>query len=134
LRADFPQALRALAASQAGLTVLLASLAPLTMVWNVSSSDHNAAILFNGLMFGVATGGGQLLLKRYYRPLLEQDARHRMLLRLWGVLYAFVGIQMGWILRPFVGDPSRPVRFFREDTWGNAYVILFGLIRDLLHR
>jgi hypothetical protein len=50
------------------------------------------------------------------------------MLRIWIVVYAFVGIQMGWILRPFIGDPHSPVQFFRDDTWGNAYVILAALI------
>lgn len=131
LRADFPQALRALLASQAGLTVLLASLAPFTLLWNVSASGHQATVLFNALLFGIATAGGQVLLRRYYRELLERDARHRILLRFWGILYAFVGIQMGWILRPFVGDPYKPVAFFREDTWGNAYVILSQLLKNV---
>jgi hypothetical protein len=44
-----------------------------------------------------------------------------VLLRGWLVIYAFVGIQMGWVLRPFVGVPGRPVTFFREGAWGNAY-------------
>jgi hypothetical protein len=132
LRTDFGQAIRALIASQAGLTVLLAALAPLTLVWNLSSTNQQATILFNAALFGVATFGGQVLLRRTYRPLIEQDARHKQMLRLWGLVYAFVGIQMGWILRPFVGDPARPVEFFREDTWGNAYVIIFTLIRHQL--
>lgn len=130
LRTEFGQALRALVASQAGLTVLLAALAPLTLVWNLGATDQKTTVLFNALLFGVAAFGGQVLLRRFYRPLIAQDARHRQMLRLWGIVYAFVGIQMGWILRPFVGDPGRPVEFFREDTWGNAYVILFTLIRQ----
>ena len=128
LREDFGEALRALAASQAGLTVVLVALAPLTLLWNVSSSDHIATILYNALMFGLATVGGQILLRRYYRPLLLRDVRHKVMLRVWGVVYAFVGIQMGWILRPFVGDPNRAIGFFREDTWGNAYIIVFNLV------
>ena len=45
---------------------------------------------------------------------------------LWGWLgvYAFVGIQMGWVLRPFIGQPGVPVTFFREGVWGNAYVVV----------
>jgi hypothetical protein len=134
LRSDLAHSLRALASSQAGLTVLLASLAPFTLLWNVSSPDHTAAILFNAGMFGAATLGGQALLRRHYGPLLQRDPRHRLLLRLWGMMYAFVGIQMGWILRPFVADPNRPVAFFREDTWGNAYVILAQMIHAKLFR
>ncbi len=39
----------------------------------------------------------------------------------WIVIYVFVGIQMGWVLRPFIGDPRTPVQFFREGSWSNAY-------------
>ena len=49
------------------------------------------------------------------------------MLRTWIVVYAFVGIQMGWFLRPFIGDPAIPVQFFRSESWGNAYVVLFKL-------
>ena len=46
---------------------------------------------------------------------------HRLLRRLWFVLYAFVGVQMAWTLRPFIGNPELPAQFFR-DSIGNAYV------------
>jgi len=54
--------------------------------------------------------------------------RHRILLRLWLVIYAFVGIQMGWLLRPFIGDPDIPITFFRPNAWGNAYVTVLQRI------
>ena len=55
LRRDFPQALRALIAAQAGLAIVLASLAPFTLLWYASSADYYAALRFNGLMFAVAS-------------------------------------------------------------------------------
>lgn len=134
LGADWPQALRALLSGQAGVTIALASLAPVTLLWNASTEGHNATVLWNALMFGTATLGGQILLRRYYRALLARDTRHRQMLRLWSVLYAFVGIQMGWILRPFIGDINKPVSFFRADTWGNAYVIVLEMIRHMVMR
>jgi hypothetical protein len=45
-----------------------------------------------------------------------------------------VGIQMGWLLRPFVGDPRSPTRFFREDTWGNAYVKVVEMVLEVVGR
>jgi len=36
-----------LVAGQAGMTILLAALAPFTLLWNVSFPPQNAAILFN---------------------------------------------------------------------------------------
>jgi len=134
LRNDFEQALRALVAGQAGMTIGLAALAPIVLFWNVSVSDNQGTVLFNGLLFGVATLGGQILLRRYYRPLLARDQRHRSLLRVWGVLYSFVGIQMGWVLRPFVGEPGKAVHFFRADAWGNAYLMVWRLVAHVVRR
>jgi hypothetical protein len=122
VRDDFPRVLRALAATQAALTVVLASMAPLTAFWYASSADYHQALAFNALVFGAASVSAQFLLRRWYRPLVLRNPRHRMLLRSWLLIYAFVGIQTGWVLRPFVGHPDAPTRFFRADAWGNAYV------------
>jgi hypothetical protein len=116
-------------ATQAGLTIILASLAPLTAFWYASSGDYTAAILFNALMFTVASFGAQWSLRRDYRVLIARSPRHRSLLWTWIVIYAFVGIQMGWTLRPFIGDPASPVQFFRADSWSNAYLAVSAMIR-----
>jgi hypothetical protein len=54
--------------------------------------------------------------------LIARSKRHRTMLRVWLLIYAFVGIQMGWVLRPFIGHPDAPVQFFRYRAWGNAYI------------
>ena len=132
LRGDFAVALRAVIATQAGLAVILASLAPLTAVWYLSFERYSGAIAFNGLLFAIASFSAQWILRDYYRPLIQKDRRHRWMLRIWAVLYAFVGIQMAWVLRPFVGDPNSRVQFFREDTWGNAYLVVFQVVMRAL--
>lgn len=132
VRDDFAEAIRALIATQAGLAMILLSLAPFTALWYLSNADYSQAVLFNGLMFGIASLAAQIILRRYYAPLIARNARHRMLLRAWLLLYAFVGIQMGWILRPFIGYPGMEVQFFRADTWGNAYLIVGQSIWDVL--
>lgn len=129
LRGDFPQVFRALLATQAGLTILLGSLAPLTAAWYASSDDYSAAILFNALMFALASISAQWSLRRDYRELIAKNPRHRSLLRIWILIYAFVGIQMGWTLRPFVGDPASPVQFFREGGLSNAYLAVLQMTR-----
>lgn len=134
LRDDFGPAVRALLATQAGLTVILAALAPFTALWYASSADYREATAFNGLMFAVATISAQGLLRHYYRPLIERHARHRWLLRTWLVVYAFVGIQMAWVLRPFIGDPQQPLQFFRDEAWGNAYVVVAQLLWGLVSK
>lgn len=127
LRCDFGAVLRALVATQAALTLVLASLAPYTAFWYCSTTGYHAAILFNACMFGTASLAAHVRLRGYYRPLVERNHRHRAMLWVWLVTYAFVGIQMAWVLRPFVGSPGGPVRFFRQGAWGNAYVILYNI-------
>ena len=122
--------MRALIAAQAGLAIVLASLAPFTLLWYASSADYYAALRFNGLMFAVASLCGQRLLWAYYRPLAGRNATHRKMLWTWLAIYVFVGIQMAWVLRPFVGDPRLPAQFFREHSWGNAYDVVARLIYD----
>jgi hypothetical protein len=128
LRDDVGRVVRALAAAQAGVAVVLASLTPITVLWNISFSDYATAVLYNAAAFAVASFAGQALLRGYYRPLVARRPRHRYLMRAWLGVYAFVGIQMAWVLRPFVGDPDAEVRFFREDAWGNAYVVVWRLV------
>ncbi len=128
LRPDFPRVLRALMATQAGLTIILTSLSPFTAFWYASGSEYQPAILFNGAMFAVASFGAQWMLRREYEPLIRRDPRHRWMLRTWILIYVFVGIQMGWVLRPFVGDPRQPVQFFRQDSWSNAYEVVLNIV------
>jgi hypothetical protein len=132
LQRDFGRALAALLSAQAAVAIVLASLAPLVAVWNLSSDNYRLTILFNGLLFLVASLAAQGVLRRHYRPLIAAAPRHRRMLQAWLVLYGFVGIQMGWMLRPFVGDPGSPVRFFRRETWGNAYLVVFELLVSAL--
>lgn len=134
LRDDFFDAVRALLAAQAILTIVLAAMAPFTALWYASSANYDAATTFNGLMFLVATSTGQVVLRQDYRPLLARNPRHAWMLRVWLVTYWLVAIQMAWVLRPFVGDPHRPVQFFRDEAWDNAYVIVAKIVWRVLMR
>ena len=128
LRHDLSRALAAVLTAHAGAAVVLGGLAPYPLFWYVSGTSYHGATLFNGLMFAIASFAGQHLLRRMYAPLIALDPRHRRLLRVWLVLYCFTGIQLAWVLRPFLGDPRAPVQFFREEAWGNAYVVVAQIL------
>lgn len=42
-----------------------------------------------------------------------EDARGTAVFRVWVLLYIFVGAQMGWVLRPFIGDPKQSFEWVR---------------------
>ncbi len=136
LRDDFREALRAIVSAQAGLTLILASLFPITLfVYSSLSADGSSyafAILFNAAMFAVASISAQILLSAYYVELVKRNRRHRWMIRLWIVVYAFVGVQAAYVLRPFIGSPNIEPSFLRKDSFENAYVKVFSLICEVL--
>jgi hypothetical protein len=46
-------------------------------------------------------------------PGQRADQSVRAVFRIWVVVFALVGAQMGWVLRPFVGHPNASFAFFR---------------------
>jgi hypothetical protein len=42
------------------------------------------------------------------------DRAVRSVFACWMVVFALVGAQMGWVLRPFIGSPNLPFTLFRE--------------------
>lgn len=129
LHADFATSMRAILSAQTVLTLVLLAFAPLTALWYLSVDHYQSAILFNGLMFALASFVAQYYLREQYRPLVQREPRHRTLLFAWLGLYLFVAIQFAWVLRPFIGAPNTAAEFFRSESWGNAYVALFRLLR-----
>lgn len=51
--------------------------------------------------------------------------------RIWVVIYALVGTQMAWLLRPFIGSPQQPFTWLRPRS-GNFYEALWSAIETLL--
>jgi len=54
------------------------------------------------------------------------------IMRVWAVLFAFVGIQMAWGLQPFVGDRTRPFELLRHNE-GNFYAAVLYSLHQLTY-
>lgn len=132
LRRDFGRSVRALISAQAATAIALAALAPVTLLFYLSTADYRHALLFNGACFAAASCAGQAVLRGHFRPLIARNPRHRNLLVGWAAAYVFVAVQLAWLLRPFIGSSGLRVTFFRPETWDNAYVVVVRLIWGLL--
>ena len=51
--------------------------------------------------------------------------------RIWIIVFGLVGAQMGWMLRPFIGNPNKPVTFFRERE-SNFFEAVFDKLGDVM--
>ncbi len=50
--------------------------------------------------------------------------------RIWVLLFAIVGSQMGWVLRPFIGNPNDPFTFFRDRDDSNVFEAIVVKIKQ----
>lgn len=66
----------------------------------------------------------------YYKAPSAPKAPGRGVLRVWILIYAVVGAQMAWILRPFIGAPNAEFTFFRQ-RGGNFLKAILEALSDL---
>ena len=55
----------------------------------------------------------------------------KLVFNCWVIVFALVGGQMAWVLRPFIGDPNRPFSLFRERE-SNFFEAVYKTIIELL--
>ncbi len=128
----FRQTTRLLLAGATLSLIVLASFGPITAFFTFSTKSHPFMQALNITLFAIAGLIGVGYFARNLRP-SETSSNSRSpvrsdgLLRVWFVLYAAVGLQMSWLLRPFIGAPGESSALFRE-TEGN----IFEGIRDVL--
>lgn len=125
---EFRRVLSILLGTQMIFAIVLVSLSPFVLLVYVSTNVYVHGVLANAVAFGVAAIVWQSMLRRRFRMLIAINRRHRMLLVLWFVLYVFIGVQAGWTLRPFIGNPGAEVEFFRSDGWGNAWIEVWDIL------
>jgi hypothetical protein len=141
LNLTFRQSLRAVMMSFTISAAILGAFSPLIafMVWNAppltTDAAHNAVYGFIKLthVLVIAFAGivGNTRLLRLLVSLAGGDRKTA-----WRVLFGwltvnlFLGSQLSWILRPFIGAPFLPVQFLRTDIalQGNFYENLFHTV------
>jgi hypothetical protein len=135
--------IRLLLASLAVIVTVLSSLGPIVAFFSVSTTSYPFMLLFNVVIFAVSGVLGLTFLLQTLQRLstieppnwesaddsvvelegpagaldpLENRAlgKHvKAVFRIWVFVFAIVGAQMGWVLRPFIGSPDLPFAWFR---------------------
>lgn len=117
---------------------ILLSLAPVALFFTLSGvayagtpADlhyaHNSILVTHILILATAGVAGNAALLSGLRALVALRCRTMPLFFSWIASFAFVGCQMSWILRPFVGSPFYPIEFLRPDCLDrNFYEFVFG--------
>lgn len=131
----FDQYLSLLLTAVAVMSVLLFGFAPVAIFFLMSTTSYFFFLLLNVAIFSIT---GFLGINFFYQEMLkfadqeEEGKKIRLnILRYWLGLYAFVGTQLAWTLRPFFGAPNVPFALFREQD-SNFYVAILRSISELL--
>jgi len=115
--------------------VLLLSFAPILLFFLLTTSSYQFFKLLNVGIFAVTGIIGVIFLSQGMRIVSsggkEGAGARRNVVRLWVLVYAFVGSQMAWTLRPFIGAPSMKFELFRQ-LGGNFYANIFASIGEIL--
>lgn len=113
--------------------VLLLSFAPITLFFLLTTSQYQFFKLLNVGIFTISGVMGVLFLSQGMKIVAAEaagDHARRRVLRLWMFLYAFVGSQLAWTIRPFIGAPSIEFELFRQ-LGGNFYTNVFASLGEL---
>jgi hypothetical protein len=124
-RLTFSQTLTLILMAIALYGILMASCAPISFFFVVTGSTHDFMKLLHVIIFGFAGIWSMMSLWLGLRTMCEKSNLYPPLavriLKVWIIVFAFVGTQMAWSLRPFVGSPGMPFQVFREQE-GNFYL------------
>jgi hypothetical protein len=94
---------------------------------------HNSILMTHIVILALAGVGGNLALLQGLRRIVRPQCPARGLFFAWLLAFAFVGCQMSWILRPFVGSPFYSVAFMRSDCLArNFYEFVFTEVLPFL--
>ena len=133
----FSQYVALLLASVAMMSVMLFGFAPVTLFFRLSIDDYWFFLLLNIIVLGFTGIVGIGFFYRSMMSLIEKEqlgkaSKNRYkLITGWLFLYGFVGSQLGWTLRPFVGTPNQPFSLFREIE-SNFYIQAIKIIGKVL--
>ncbi len=134
---SFKQTLAVAVMSTYLLSLILVSLAPIMLFFTFSSDNKSFLVLLNVFFFTVSGLFGVSLLWHCMKFLALKDCAAGVpaqdgetvtvksgnhIIKVWTIIYIFVGTQMAWLLRPFIGLPG-DFSWFRE-LGGNIYMAI----------
>jgi hypothetical protein len=116
-------------------SVLLAAFVPITAFFLITGANYYFQHLLNIAIAGVAGLFGMYALHEGLSVVCEKRGvyprKALTIMRAWVLLFAFVGIQLAWSLRPFLGDRNQPFRVFGTYQ-GNFYAAIMYAVNQLM--
>src|SRR5881409_869896 len=114
--------------------ILLGAVVPITAFFLLTGANYYFLTLLHVLIVLGAGLVGMTVLHEGLAFACEKRGvypkKAMTIMKVWAVLFAFVGIQMAWNLQPFVGDRGQPFQLFRHNE-GNFYTAIIYSLQKL---
>jgi hypothetical protein len=115
--------------------VVLAAFLPVPAFFLITGANYYFQHLLHMIVVGAAGVFGMYALHEGLTTICERRSvyprKALTIMRLWAVLFGFVGIQMAWNLRPFLGDRNQPFRVTGHYQ-GNFYEAVIYAVKQLV--
>ena len=116
-------------------TTILVSFAPIILFFLITSSSYEFILLLHVAVFAVAGLFGMFSIIEALKFSCEKKNVYPKVgvrvFQFWILILAFVGTQLSWSLRPFIGAKGLPFQFFRQQE-GNFYQAVLLSTEDML--
>ncbi len=129
---SFKQTLTILLVSTYLMSMLLASLSPIVFFFIMTTGAKMFISLLNLIVFTISGLFSLDLLWKGMRYLTEKSGYEPNIrvIKVWSIIYAVVGSQLSWGLRPYIGDINHFALF--RDIEGNFYIAVVKLVKNFI--
>ena len=130
----FRQTLHLILSGFVMIGMILVSFAPLVIFFLITGDNYSFIKLLHVAIFGLAGFVGMKTILDALKYACEDKKVYPKIgvavFRVWILILAFVGMQLGWNLRPFIGSRELDFEWFRQRE-GNFYIALGHTVQDM---
>lgn len=118
------------------VALVMVSFAPIVIFFLITGDNYSFLKLLHVAIFGLSGFFGMKTILDALKFSCEKKNVYPkigvVVFRFWIVILAFVGMQLAWNLRPFIGNKEQPFELFRKRE-GNFYLSVIRAAGDLVN-
>jgi len=119
------------------LSVTMLAFAPIVLFFQLSGDNYHFLQLLHVFIFTFSGIFGMKVVLDALTAIFEEKNIYPksglLVFKIWVFIFAFVGIQLSWNMRPFIGTKDMSFELFRTETRGNFYSTLLSSIGTLMN-
>jgi hypothetical protein len=119
------------------MALIIVSFSPIVLFFFLTGSDYNFLQLLHMGVFAFGGIFGMILVLNALKYSCDEKGVYPRtgvtVFQIWVLILAFVGMQLTWNLRPYLGDSGQPFKMFRKYD-GNFYTVILDSARHMVKK